>query len=117
MRNKFFTTFGLFIALVATAAASPYNTFVFGHIDNLKDPRVYLLQELAFTQANWPAIDSVKCDRSGNYKFSLSLKDPLVGAIGNSAHNIRIFLSPGDSLRVDFDIEVWPGSVKFNGKG
>ena len=102
------------IGLVATSAN---RTVVFGKITNAKDTKVYLMRELAFTQNGWPVIDSTATDQDGRYRITLDLVDPLVGALGNSSRNLRIFLSPGDSLQIDFDVSNWPGSVVFSGTG
>lgn len=116
MLRKYFT---LIVSLLAcnVAFAAKHNTFVYGNVKNLQNPKVYLFKELAFTQTDWPVIDSTMCDRAGNFKLALNLKDALVGAINCSGRAVRIFLTPGDSLRMDIDISDFPKSVTFVGKG
>lgn len=113
---KYFTLSVCLFACVA-ANAAPNNTFVYGKVTNLQNPKVYLFKELAFTQNGWPVLDSTMCDRSGNYRFALNLENALVGAVSCSGRSVRVFLSPGDSLRLDFDVNAFPQSVSFAGKG
>lgn len=115
LRNIF--TVIVCLCLTNATFAAKHNTFVYGKITNLQNPKVYLFKELAFTQSDWPVVDSTMCDRAGNFKLPLNLADVLVGAISCSGRSVRIFLSPGDSLQMDFDVNDFPKSVTFAGKG
>lgn len=112
---KFFSI--AFLSLLVCSATAKEKTHLTGQIANAKESKVYLMREVAYAQTDWPVIDSAKIDKEGKFAFRITVDQPLVGAISNSGRVLKIFVSPGDSLHITFDLNHWPASVLFKGKG
>ncbi len=111
---KFFIT-SIFL-LAASFIAHAQSTYIAGSVANFTGGKVYLLKEISFT-TEWPNIDSALCDAKGNFKFHIAHTEPLMCAMRLNDKVVRMYLSPGDSIGVTLDVNVWPKSISFSGKG
>jgi thiol-disulfide isomerase/thioredoxin len=87
-----------------------------GSVANYTSSKVYLLKELAFT-SDWPQLDSALCDTKGQFKFRVTHSEPMMCALRFNDKVVRMYLSPGDSVGVALDVNIWPHSISFSGKG
>lgn len=106
----------ILVIVLCSIQVSAQRSAINGSITNLPSSKVYLLKELAF-MTDWPVIDSAIVDGQSHFKFIVKNAEPLVCALRFQDKVLRMFLSPGDSIILSLDYNVWPKSIVFSGKG
>lgn len=105
----------LLFAFIASLSIAQHS-IISGSVANYSSSNVYLLQEIAFSN-DWPILDSTKSDATGNFKLKVKHTEPMMCALRFNDKVLRMYLSPQDSLHITFDVNVWPQSISFSGKG
>lgn len=97
-------------------AVQAQHAHIYGSVANFTSGKIYLLKELPFT-TDWPVIDSAVTNATGNFVFHVASKEPMMSALRFNDKVLRMYVSPDDSLYITLDINIWPQSISFSGKG
>lgn len=104
------------LCVLLSVFAQAQQSVITGNVVNYPTSKVFLLNERAFT-SDWPQLDSAQCDAQGNFKLRVTHSEPLLCALRFNDKVVRMYISPGDSLHVTLDVNVWPHSITFSGRG